>query len=151
MSADWPLLTRLSTILTSAVVSLREFGYVSGPSPSARTNLTAHQHRESLGWATITHPFHPLKGQRFWILKTRHFSGQDTLILQGTTQGTVTVLRDWTDQASPSIQCRANFPSPLLHDVDRLLELAELVRDLAVGRTDTYEKEIKTREKGIVR
>ncbi|MBW2124010.1 MAG: hypothetical protein JRH07_19495 [Deltaproteobacteria bacterium] len=51
-----------------------------------------------MGWAEITHPFHPLRSQRFPILKTRRVSGIDTLLLQGTSMGTFAVPREWTDQ-----------------------------------------------------
>jgi hypothetical protein len=35
-----------------------------------------------LGWAEIRHPFHPLRGQRFKVLKKRRIGGVDTLILR---------------------------------------------------------------------
>jgi hypothetical protein len=53
-----------------------------------------------LGWAEITHPFHPLRGQRFAILKTRRVSGIDTLVLLGTSMGTFAVPQQWTNQES---------------------------------------------------
>jgi hypothetical protein len=46
----------------------------------------------------ITHPFHPLRGQRFRILKARICSGRPALMLEGGICGTFTVLRDWTDR-----------------------------------------------------
>ena len=58
----------------------------------------AHHYNTPLGWAQITHPFHPLRGQRFAILKTRRVSGIDTLVLQGTSMGTFAVPQQWTDQ-----------------------------------------------------
>ena len=45
----------------------------------------------------ITHPFHPLRDQRFLVLKRRQVAGQQTLILQGAAQGTFAVAVDWTD------------------------------------------------------
>jgi hypothetical protein len=51
-----------------------------------------------LGWAVVTHPFHPLRGQRFLILKSRTCSGRPTLILEGGECGTFSVLREWTDR-----------------------------------------------------
>ncbi|MBN1105262.1 MAG: hypothetical protein JXL84_17750 [Deltaproteobacteria bacterium] len=51
-----------------------------------------------MGWAEITHPFHPLRGRHFPILKTRRVSGIDTLLLQGTPMGTFAIPRQWTDQ-----------------------------------------------------
>jgi hypothetical protein len=41
-----------------------------------------------LGWAEICHPFHPLRGQRFPVLKKRRIAGNDTLILRGLDCGT---------------------------------------------------------------
>jgi len=53
------------------------------------------------GWAEITHPFHPRRGQRFAVLKARCVAGVDTLILRDTERGTLAVARDWTDLAAP--------------------------------------------------
>src|SRR5262245_44181193 len=36
-----------------------------------------------LGWAEITHPFHPLRGQRYPFLKRTRIRGVETLRLQG--------------------------------------------------------------------
>jgi hypothetical protein len=55
-----------------------------------------------LGWAVITHPFHPRRGERFRILKTRTGAGRPTLIMEGGECGTFSVLREWTDQEPPS-------------------------------------------------
>jgi len=52
-----------------------------------------------LGWALITHPFHPLKGQRFAILKIRKMSGLEVLSLYDDKRGSLPIPRDWTDQA----------------------------------------------------
>jgi hypothetical protein len=63
-----------------------------------RLKSNAHLCSTPLGYAEITHPFHPLRGQRFPILKTRRVSGIDTLVLQGTSMGTFAVPYQWTDQ-----------------------------------------------------
>ena len=44
-----------------------------------RTALLAHQ---PLGSAEVTHPFHPLRGRRFVVLKVRRVSGVETLSLR---------------------------------------------------------------------
>ena len=62
---------------------------------------TALESRECLGWAVVTHPFHPLLGQRFLILKSRICSGRPTLVLEGGECGTFSVLREWTDRETP--------------------------------------------------
>jgi len=79
-----------------------------------------------LGWAKITHPFHPQRGQRFAILRTRRVSGVDTLILRSEGQGPNSVPREWTDQADPSPYAGLE-ESELAFDFCRLLELAELL------------------------
>ena len=82
-----------------------------------------------LGWATITHPFHPLREQRFKILKTRKVAGQDTLILQGTHSGTFAVAREWTDAADPCPYDQNERPAPIL-SFQCLRELMEIVNHI---------------------
>jgi hypothetical protein len=81
-----------------------------------------------LGSATITHPFHPLRGKRFAILKTRRVGGIDTLILRGSERGTFGVPAEWTDRADPPVRDR----QPQIFDPLSLFELAELVRHLRI-------------------
>ena len=80
-----------------------------------------------MGWAEVTHPYHPLHGQRFPILKTRRVLGVETLIVRGTTDGTYALAREWTDQADPSPYSSVEG---LHHRFDCLLALAELIRKL---------------------
>jgi hypothetical protein len=75
----------------------------------------------------ITHPFHPLAGQRFAILKVRKIAGQDVLSLFDEKRGSLTMPRAWTDQAEPSPYAGLPEPAPIL-DVRCLLKLHELVR-----------------------
>ena len=75
----------------------------------------------------ITHPFHPLVGQRFAILKVRKIAGQDVLSLFDETRGSLTMPRAWTDQAEPSPYAGLPEPAPRL-DVRCLLKLHELIR-----------------------
>jgi hypothetical protein len=44
-----------------------------------------------LGWAEIRHPFHPLRGQRFEVLKKRRIAGVETLILRELERGSFSV------------------------------------------------------------
>jgi hypothetical protein len=74
-----------------------------------------------LGWATITHPFHPLRNQQFEILKTRRVAGVTTLILRHPQLGSYTVAREWTDLDLP---CNT---SPRKLKADALLELVTLL------------------------
>jgi hypothetical protein len=89
-------------------------------------------HNADSGWAKITHPFHPLREQRFRILKTRKVAGQDTLILQGTNRGTFAVPREWTDQADPWPYDPHEPPVLSFHC---LLELVEIV-NRAIGEVE---------------
>src|SRR5579871_584432 len=46
--------------------------------PTVSANCTRLDHSKPLGWAEIRHPFHPLRGQRFPVLKTKRTGGVDT-------------------------------------------------------------------------
>jgi hypothetical protein len=80
-----------------------------------------------LGWALITHPFHPLKGQRLVILKIRKMAGQEVLSLYDDKKGSLPIPRDWTDQTLLSPHAELIEPAPIL-DARCLLKLQELVR-----------------------
>ena len=99
-----------------------------------QTLQTALLPHPSLGWALITHPFHPLKGQRFAILKIRKMGGQEVLSLYDDKRGSLPIPRDWTDQALPSGHAGLIEPAPIL-DARCLLKLHDLVR-VATKRID---------------
>jgi hypothetical protein len=82
-----------------------------------------------LGWAEIRHPFHPLRGQRFEVLKKRRIAGIDTLILHELNRGSFSVAREWTDWADPSLSDSLGLP-PRRLDAQSLLELACLLEVL---------------------
>jgi hypothetical protein len=81
------------------------------------------------GCAEITHPFHPLKGKSFVILKCRSVAGVETLVLQGSSRGTFAVPKEWTDQFDP---CANDIPDGRIHLFDSrcLLALAGLILHL---------------------
>jgi hypothetical protein len=89
---------------------------------------TAQIPNESLGWAEVSHPFHPLRGQRFPVLKTRRVAGMETLILREPVRGSIAVRREWTDWGATT----ACGPVAMLQQLafEALLELAKLVEDL---------------------
>ena len=93
---------------------------------SARTALDRNSH---LGWAEIRHPFHPLRGQRFEVLKARRIAGIDTLLLRELDRGSFSIAREWTDWADPSL----DLPPQRL-DADSLLELATLLGQLTIAK-----------------
>ena len=88
-----------------------------------------------MGSAEVVHPFHPLRGQRFVVLKVRHVSGIETLTLRHADVGTFAMPREWTDWAPPSGQAFGGGV-PLLVDAFGLATLAELIASLAKGRSE---------------
>ena len=108
-------------------MALRNSGFVLVSSRSART---AQKPNVNLGSTTITHPFHPLRGQQFPILKTRRVAGIDTVILKGTAGGTFAVPLAWTDRAKPS-PWEAVGKNPPQLDVPSLWTLVELLDSLS--------------------
>jgi hypothetical protein len=76
-----------------------------------------------LGSAEITHPFHPLRGQRFVVLKIRRVSGIATLSLRHAELGSFAIPQEWTDFGPPQLSAG----TPLIIDAFGLCELARLV------------------------
>jgi hypothetical protein len=86
-----------------------------------------------LGWAEIRHPFHPLRGQRFEVLKKRRVAGVDTLILRELERGSFSVAREWTDWADPTLADSLGLPPQRLN-VQSLLELVTLLEALTKSK-----------------
>jgi hypothetical protein len=91
---------------------------------------TAPEPKSHLGWAEIRHPFHPLRGQRFQVLKARRIAGIDTLLVRELDRGTFSIAREWTDWADPSPYEPLGLP-PRLLKADSLFELATLLEQLS--------------------
>jgi hypothetical protein len=83
-----------------------------------------------LGWAEIRHPYHPLRGQQFRVLKQKRLAGVDTLILREWERGSFSVVREWTDWADPSPYAALGLPERRL-DATSLFELVDLVDQLS--------------------
>jgi hypothetical protein len=84
-----------------------------------------------LGSAEITHPFHPLRGHQFVVLKIRKISGVETLSLRHAERGSFAVPREWTDWAPPGASSEPlNGQQPLLFDATGAVALSELVCSL---------------------
>src|SRR5215472_10989037 len=93
--------------------------------------VTALRPRHTLGLTEITHPFHPLRGQRFIVLKVRKVSGVEILSLRHTEMGSLAIRRDWTDWGPPGTSVEPIIGQrSLLVDTLGLLALAELVGSL---------------------
>ena len=100
--------------------------------------------RSPLGWAEISHPFHPLRGRRFEVLKKRRVAGVDTLILRELERGTLSVPREWTDWADPSPYDSLTPPSHRL-SADCLFELVALVDALSASSPSSPGKDSQKR------
>jgi Family of unknown function (DUF5372) len=99
----------------------------------ARPRRTAQRSNQPLGSAEVAHPFHPLRGQRFVVLKVRRISGVETLSLRHPDLGSFAMPREWTNWAPPGEQTSAGAV-PLLIDAFGLTALAELMASIAQGQ-----------------
>jgi hypothetical protein len=95
---------------------------------------TALPHSSHLGWAEVRHPFHPLRGRRFEVLKKRRVAGVDTLILHERERGSFSIARQWTDWAEPSMYELLGLPPSRLR-AESLFELVTLLEHLT-GREE---------------
>jgi Family of unknown function (DUF5372) len=82
-----------------------------------------------LGSAEVTHPFHPLRGQRFDVLKVRRVSGVETLSLRHADLGSFAMCREWTDWAAPDAGTGPGI-EPMTIDASGLVALADLVESI---------------------
>lgn len=85
-----------------------------------------------MGSAEVTHPFHPLRGQRFVVLKVRTVSGIETLSLRHHELGSFGMAREWTDWSPPDAVAVAIGPA-LVVNAFGLLELATMVQSVTRG------------------
>ena len=76
------------------------------------------------------HPFHPLRGRQFAVLKSRLVRGVECLILKGSESGTFAVPRDWTDQARPDAYRDAQVVPRFLR-LESLLAIVELSNSIS--------------------
>jgi len=79
------------------------------------------------------HPFHPLRGKQFAVLKSRLVRGVECLVLKGSESGTFAVPRDWTDQARPDAYRDAEVV-PRLLKLECLLSIVELSNSISRKR-----------------
>ena len=97
-----------------------------------RSAQTALDDSSPLGWAVIRHPFHPLRGRRFEVLKKRRVAGVDTLIVREAEFGSIGISREWTDWAEPSMYEGLSC-TPRRFEAESLFQLVTLV-ELLMGR-----------------
>ena len=95
---------------------------------------TALRSRQPLGLVEVTHPFHPLRGQKFVVLKLRTVSGVPTLSVRHADLGSFAIPEGWTDWSVP--QTPPGSQAPII-DSFGLAELAAIVESLSRGSKRT--------------
>src|SRR5450759_3876190 len=105
---------------------------VSACSVCRRTPQTARSRRlreDSESFLTVTHPFHPLAGQRLRVLFERHYKATGlSLCCERGPVGTVMMPAAWPDRGKTAV--------PRAMGYEELVELAALVRALTTRRQD---------------
>jgi hypothetical protein len=76
-----------------------------------------------LGFVVVTHPFHPLCGQRLEVLYVKRRAREAVFVCAGGVSGLITLPREWTD--------RGDAPQAHRLSAEGLVELAALTR--AIG------------------
>jgi Family of unknown function (DUF5372) len=59
-----------------------------------------------LGFVVVTHPFHPLCGQRLVVLFVKRRGTDVVFVCAGTAGGQVTLAHSWTDRSEPAVAHR---------------------------------------------
>jgi hypothetical protein len=73
-----------------------------------------------LGFVVVTHPFHPLTGQRLEVLYVKLRAGERVFVCAGGVSGLITVPLSWTDRGDP--------PQPQRLSAEGLAALAATTR-----------------------
>lgn len=94
-----------------------------GLSLSAQSNQKALDYSRDLGTATILHPYHPLFGQSFPILKIRKADGQHRYSLQSE-DDIFSVPESWIIDTGQSVFAESYFDT---NTIRSLLKLADLL------------------------
>ena len=78
---------------------------------------------QSLGWVTITHPFHPLQGRCLEVFCRK----QEVFLLKDPSrQCKIAVPREWTDKSDPDPYQSLTYSCPTL-SIPHLLQLVEFL------------------------
>ena len=66
-----------------------------------RTRLSAASSNDPSGFVVVTHPFHPLNGQRLEILYAKRRGMATVFVCAGGVSGQMTLPQSWTDRGEP--------------------------------------------------
>lgn len=90
----------------------------------------------SLGWVTITHPFHPLQGKRLEV--SYFYRKQEAFLLKDPSYKNTIIPRDWTDRADPD-PCQSLTQSCSTLSIPNLLHLVDFLGILKKAKPQKYE------------
>jgi hypothetical protein len=71
-----------------------------------RRRHSAASSNEALGFVVVTHPFHPLSGQRLEVLFAKRRNDGMVFVCAGGIYGSITLPLAWTDRGEPPRACR---------------------------------------------
>ena len=66
-----------------------------------RSRHSAASSNDPLGFVIVTHPFHPLNGQRLEILYAKRRGADTVFVCAGGFSGQMTLPQAWTDRGEP--------------------------------------------------
>jgi hypothetical protein len=89
-----------------------------------RRRHSAPSSSDDLGFVVVTHPFHPLIGQRLEVLYVKRWAGDTVFVCSGGVGGQITVPQAWTDRGEPAGEHRLSMAG--------LAALAAVTRALGV-------------------
>ena len=93
-----------------------------GCSAFRRRRLSAASSSDPSGFVVVTHPFHPLRGQRLEVLYAKRRGADTVFVCAGGVSGQITVPQAWTD--------RGELPLARRLSAEGLAELDTLTRSL---------------------
>ena len=92
-----------------------------------RSVQIAQKYNGLLGNVTIIHPFHPLSGQSYTVLKIKEVNGKRLYSLR-TDSGVICIPESWTDR---QLQPKLNIDTYMVpFDAFTLKGLTQLIRDM---------------------
>jgi hypothetical protein len=95
--------------------------YIFNPHDAPRLNPTST-------WVTVTHPHHPLHGQKLEVVRT--FGKKGFLLRKPDGSGLAQISRSWTDYDGAQYEPNTSDSNHLL-DVDGLREIGKIISQLA--------------------
>ena len=71
-----------------------------------RRRHSAASSSDPTGFVIVTHPFHPLNGQRLEVLYVKRRAADTVFVCSGGVSGQITLPQSWTDRGEPPLARR---------------------------------------------